>query len=124
MVKERKPDPSVRITTQFRSGNAMVYDLSCEDARLTVQISPSNGEGGFTAAAQERRSAEHPMITEPGATRGDALRAVGRAWAGKNGVFGFPKIDWDLVGQALVAVRAIEAAPGLDSFASNRSISD
>jgi len=36
---------------------------------------------------------------------------VGRSWAAKNEVFGFPKIDWELVGQALVAVRAIEAAP-------------
>jgi hypothetical protein len=112
MAKEKKPGPSVRITTQFRSGKSMVYDLACEDARLTVEIAPNEDETGtFTAAAHARQAPEHPSIAEPGATRGDALRAVGRAWAGKNGAFGFPTIDWERVGQALVAVRAIEAAP-------------
>jgi hypothetical protein len=112
MAKERKPGPKVRITTQFRSGKSMVYDLSCEDTRLTVEIAPSEDETGtFTAAAHARQTPEQSNIAEPGATRGEALRAVGRAWAGKNGASGFPTIDWELVGQALVAVRAIEAAP-------------
>ena len=109
MAKE-KTVVSVRITTQFRSGKAMVYDLSCDDNRLTVEISPSDndtGEQAFTAAAHARQSPEHPSIAEPGPTRGDALRAVGRAWAAKNGTFGFPTIDWEKVNQALLAVRAI-----------------
>jgi len=107
MVKE-KSGPSVRITTQFRSGKSMVYDLSCEDARLTVEIAPSDDPTGtFTAAAHARQSPEQPSIAEPGSTRGEALRAVGRAWVAKNGAFGFPRVDWDLVGQALLAVRAI-----------------
>jgi len=109
MVKE-KSVVSVRITTQFRSGKAMVYDLSCEDTRLTVEIAPTEGDAGeqaFTAAAHARQSPERPSIAEPGPTRGDALRAVGRAWAAKNGAFGFPTVDWEKVNQALLAVRAI-----------------
>jgi hypothetical protein len=109
MAKE-KSGPSVRITTQFRSGKAMVYDLSCEDTRLTVEIVPSDdptGPEAFTAAAHARQAPERPRIAEPGPTRGEALQAVGRAWTAKNGAFGFPTVDWELVRQALLAVRAI-----------------
>jgi hypothetical protein len=109
MVKD-KSTASVRITTQFRSGKSMMYDLSCEDNRLTVEIAPSENDAGqqaFTAAAHARQSPERPSITEPGPTRAEALRAVGRAWAAKNGAFGFPTVDWEQVGQALHAVRAI-----------------
>jgi hypothetical protein len=109
-MAEEKRDIRVRITNQFRSGNAMVYDLSCEDTRLTVQIAPSTsdeGVDGFTVVAHARQSPERPNVTESGATRGDALRAVGRAWAAKNGAYGFPSLDWELVAQALLAVRAI-----------------
>jgi hypothetical protein len=111
--------------TQFRDGNSMVYDFSCAAERLIVEIAPDDtGAGAFTAAAHTRVAAAHtraatahtrtaaePTLAEAGATRGDALRAVGRAWARKNGALGFPPIDWELVSQALVAVRAIEAAP-------------
>jgi hypothetical protein len=109
-MAEEKREVRVRITNQFRSGNAMVYDLSCDDTRLTVQIAPApsdEGPGGFIAAAHARQSPDRPSINESGPTRGDALRAVGRAWTAKNGAYGFPMLDWELVAQALVAVRAI-----------------
>jgi hypothetical protein len=118
MAKERRAGPSVRIMTQFRDGRAMVYDFSCDAERLIVEIAPSETSiGAFTAAARTRaagphtRAAVEPSLAEAGPTRGEALRAVGRAWASKNGALGFPTIDWELVSQALVAVRAIEAAP-------------
>jgi hypothetical protein len=119
MIKEKRPVPSVRITNQFRRGKAMVYDFFCKgETRLTVEIGPSeDSTETFTAAAHARQAPEPPSLREPGTTRGEALRAVGRAWAAKNGDTGFPTVDWDLVGQALVAVRAIEAAPGLAAVA-------
>jgi hypothetical protein len=89
----------------------MVYEFSCESTRLTVEIVPNEQEtGAFTAAAHARGTPEPPIVTEPGATRGKAFRAVGLAWTAKNEALGFPKVDWDLVGQALVAVHAIEPA--------------
>ncbi|MDP9149640.1 MAG: hypothetical protein M3O36_06840 [Myxococcota bacterium] len=109
-MAEEKRDVRVRITNQFRSGKAMVYDLSCEDTRLTVQIVPranDDGVGEWTVEAHARQSPDRPSIGEPGATRADALRAVARAWVAKNGAYGFPTLDWELVAQALVAVRAI-----------------
>jgi len=121
MRNAKRAIASVRITNQFRSDKSMVYDLSCSDALLTVEIAPSEGDTvAFTAAAHMRPTSEHPSIAEPGSTRGEAVRAVGRAWAAKNEAFGFPKIDWELVGQALVAVRAIEAAPVQGALASSR----
>jgi hypothetical protein len=109
MVEEKR-EVRVRITNQFRSGNAMVYDLSCEDTRLTVQIAPlSNDDGtqGFTAVAHARQSPDRPSVGESGLTRSEALRAVARSWAAKNGAYGFPTLDWESVAQALLAVRAI-----------------
>jgi hypothetical protein len=121
MRKEKRVMASVRITNQFRSEKSMVYDLSCADTLLTVEIAPSEGETkAFTAAAHMRPTPQHPSIAEPGSTRGEAVRAVGRSWAAKNEAFGFPKIDWELVGQALVAVRAIEAAPVQSGVAQSR----
>jgi hypothetical protein len=123
MRKEKRVAASVRITNQFRSEKSMVYDLFCADTLLTVEIAPSEGETtAFTAAAHVRQTPEHPSIAEPGSTRGEALRAVGRSWAAKNEALGFPKIDWELVGQALVAVRAIEAAiPKTDDTEARRA---
>lgn len=109
-MREEKNGARVRITNQFRSANAMVYDLSCEDTRLTVQIAPlpsDDGGTGFSAVAHARQSPERPSINESGVTRSEALRAVGRSWAAKNGAFGFPPLDWESVAQALLAVRAI-----------------
>jgi hypothetical protein len=109
MARAKSVVPSVRITDQFRRRDSMVYDISCEDTRLTVEIARSEGTtGAFTVAAHARQSPEQPVVTEPGPTRAEALRAVGRAWAAKNAAFGFPKVDWELVEQALLAVRAIE----------------
>ncbi len=109
-MAEEKSKIRVKITNQFRSGEAMVYDLSCEDTRLTVQIARrSNDDGGgeWTAEAHARQSPDRPRIGEPGTTRGDALRALGKTWTAKNGEYGFPTLDWDLVAEALLAVRAI-----------------
>ena len=62
-AKEKREVPSVRITDQFRRGNSMVYDLSCEDTRLTVEIALSRDEtGAFTVTAHARQSPEQPVI--------------------------------------------------------------
>jgi hypothetical protein len=100
----------VRITNQFRRREAMVYDLSCEDIRLTIEIAQrpnDDGLGEWLVEAHARQSAEKTSIQEPGATRRDALRALARTWAAKGGTFGFPELDWDAVSAAMLEVRAI-----------------
>jgi hypothetical protein len=102
--------PAVRITNQFRKGQSMVYDLSCEAVRLTIEVSArevGDGRGEWNVAAHAREAPERPTIEEPGVTRSDGLRAVAASWAAKHGAYGFPALDWDGVTRALVAVRAI-----------------
>jgi hypothetical protein len=110
MMAKDKPRPLVRITNQFRKRQAMVYDLTCDEVRLTIEVTARDNEDGlgeWSVGAHARQSPEKPTIDEPGTTRSDALRAVARAWAAKQGGFGFPALDWDAVAEALLAVRAI-----------------
>jgi hypothetical protein len=104
------PRPSVRITNQFRKRQAMVYDLSCDTVRLTLEVTAreaSDGLGEWHVEAFARQAPEKPTIDEAGMTRSEALRAVARSWAAKQGTYGFPALDWDAVAEALLAVRAI-----------------
>jgi hypothetical protein len=107
---EKKEKPGVRITNQFRRGQGMVYDLSCDDVRLTLEIttrSTTESEEEWHVEAFARESPGRPTLDEPGGTRIDALRAVARSWAAKRGAYGFPALNWDGVTEALLAVRAI-----------------
>jgi hypothetical protein len=109
-MTEHDDEVAARITNQFRSRDAMVYDLSCGGARLTISIGESRGGDGPTswrAEAHARQAPERPTVAETGATRGEAVEAVARAWAAKDGAWGFPRLDWEGIAQALRAVRAI-----------------
>ncbi len=102
--------PGVRITNQFRRREVMVYDLSCEDTRLTIEIAQranEDGLGEWLVEAHAREAVEKPTILQPGVTRNDALRAVAREWVAKRGTHGFPELDWEAVSGAMQAVRAI-----------------
>jgi hypothetical protein len=102
--------PRARITNQFRRRTAMVYDLSCDGVRLSIEVTPrepSDGRGEWTVQAQAHQGPEKPTLEEPGATRSDALNALARSWAAKGGATGFPLLDWASITQALLAVRAI-----------------
>ena len=102
--------PGVRITDQFRKRDAMVYDLTCEDIRLTIEVAQrpnEDGLGEWVVEAHARQGADRPTIHEPGVTRKEALRAVARVWMAKQGAYGFPQLDWDAVSVAMLSVRAI-----------------
>jgi hypothetical protein len=88
----------------------MVYDLACQNIRLTIEIAQranEDGLGEWLVEAHARESAEKPCINQPGQTRNGALLAVAREWAARRGTFGFPELDWDAVSGAMLAVRAI-----------------
>jgi hypothetical protein len=102
--------PGVRITNQFRRRDAMVYDLSCDDIRLTIEVMQrpnDDGLGEWTIEAHTRQAVDKTTIHEPGVTRTDALHAVARAWAARRGAMGFPALDWEAVSAAMLVVRAI-----------------
>ena len=109
-TKDEGSRRGVRITNQFRRRDAMVYDLSCDDVRLTIEMERrvnDDGLGDWVAGAHARESAEKPSVIAPGATPDDAFRAVARSWVAKRRAHGFPELDWDAVAVAMRNVRAI-----------------
>jgi hypothetical protein len=110
-VTSERDEESVRITQQFRARDAMVYDLRGSAGRLTLRVT---GQGGGDQAPMEWRieasTSSDPdavVVAEGGATRADALRAVGRSWDEKRVENNLPVFDWQSVARALAAVRAI-----------------
>jgi hypothetical protein len=109
MAKEAAKPP-VRITNQFRKGQAMVYDLTCEEVRLTLEVSAGEANHGaerWRVEAFARQAVDKESLVETATTRRDALTSIATAWTSKRGASSFPAIDWNAVADALVAVRAI-----------------
>jgi hypothetical protein len=110
VVKENDEE-SVRITQQFRARDAMVYDLRGSAGRLTLRITGRGGGDGppteWRIEASTSPSPDAVIAAELGATRAEALRAVGRSWDEKRLASNLPHFDWDAVARAMAAVRAI-----------------
>jgi hypothetical protein len=103
-------DAALRITQQFRSGRAMVYDLKDKVSRLTLRISERQSPsepGDFRVDAATGTAPEALVVTGWGATRADALRDAARSWSEGRIRTGLPAFDWEAVAQALSAVRAV-----------------
>jgi hypothetical protein len=103
---------AVRITQQFRSGQAMVYDLRGAAGRLTLRITGrgETDEGPPTEwriEASTSTSPETAVVSESAATRADALQAVGHTWSEKRMACNLPSFDWESVTRAMRAVRAV-----------------
>ena len=110
MTEERDED-SIRITHQFRSRDAMVYDLRGKAGRLTLRVTGQGGGDGppteWRIEAATSSSPDAVIVAEQGATRADALRAVGSSWNEKRLASNLPWFDWESVARAMAAVRAI-----------------
>jgi hypothetical protein len=109
-MKREEDQQAVRITQQFRSGEAMVYDLRSANVRITMRVSGRGGESSGPPAewcieARTGHSPESLVVAEWAPTRSEALRAVGKAW--NSGTRDLPAIDWESVARAMSAVRAI-----------------
>jgi hypothetical protein len=103
-------DARARITNQCRRGQSMVYDLVCEEVRLTIEITPvesPDGRGGWSVRAHARNARHQPGAEATGLTRTEALIAVARAWGVKGAVRGLVHLEWNAVARALRGVRAI-----------------
>jgi len=109
-VTTEKTKDGVRITNQFRAKRAMVYEFKCEGAKLAVHVIPrenADDGGEWRVEARTGHAAESPSVSQWGATRADALREVGLAWASQEEASGWPHFDWEAVTKALTAVRAL-----------------
>ena len=110
MKAEIDEDP-LRIITQFRSREAMVYDLRSKTGRLTLRISGRGGDEGppteWRIEASTSTSRDAVVVAAWAPTRAEALRAVGRSWSKKRIAGNLPVFDWESVALAMSAVRAI-----------------
>jgi hypothetical protein len=110
-MKPEADEDAIRITQQFRSREAMVYDLRGAAGRLTLRVTGTAGEDGppteWCIEAATSSSPDAVVVAERGATRADALRAVGRSWNEKRLANNLPSFDWEAVARAMTAVRAI-----------------
>jgi hypothetical protein len=111
-MKRQDDEKAIRITQQFRSGEAMVYDFRSAATRLTVRVSGRGSEEAgppseWRIEARTSTSPDAVVVAEWGPTRADALRAVGRSWTAKCVAQHLPAIDWESVALAMSAVRAI-----------------
>lgn len=112
MKRDDDDEHAIRITQQFRSGEAMVYDFRSTAGRLTVRVSGRGGTDSGPPAewcieACTSSSPDSVVVAEWAPTRAEALRAVGQSWSDKRVVHNLPTIDWDSVAKAMTAVRAI-----------------
>lgn len=111
-VKTEIDEDALRITTQFRSGEAMVYDLRSRAGRLTLRVSGRGGDeegppAEWRIEASTSTSPDAVVVAEWGPTRAEALRAVGRSWGEKRIAGNLPVFDWQSVALAMSAVRAL-----------------
>lgn len=110
-MKAEIDDNALRITLQFRSGDAMVYDFRSRAGRMTLRVSGRGGDEGppteWRIEASTSTAPDAAIVAEYGATRADALRAVGHSWNDKRIANNLPVVDWESVARAMSAVRAI-----------------
>jgi hypothetical protein len=110
-MKPEVDKEAIRITQQFRSGDAMVYDLRSSAGRLTLRVTGRGGDDGppteWRVEASTMSSPDAVVVAERGATRAEALRAVGRSWNEKRLASNLPSFDWESVARAMAAVRAV-----------------
>jgi len=110
-AREESKSTDLRIMNQFRARGGMTYDLKCEGVRLTLTITErtsAEDAGDWRIEARGALSAAHAAtVVEWGATRADALAAIGRAWSATIDSEGLRVFDWDAVAAALRAVRAL-----------------
>jgi hypothetical protein len=111
-VTSDRDEESIRITQQFRARDAMVYDLRGTAGRLTLRITGRGGgdDGPPTEWRIEASTSGSPdavVVAAGGATRAEALQAVGRSWNDTRLANNLPSFDWESVARAMAAVRAI-----------------
>jgi hypothetical protein len=110
--RDQGAEDSMRITQQFRSGEAMIYGLRSASNQVTVRVSGRGGEEAGPPAewcieALADGSRESVVVSRWGPTRTHALRAVGRWWKAKSPAHNLPAVDWSSVERAMDAVRAL-----------------
>jgi hypothetical protein len=110
-----KREPEVKtpkITTQYRSKGAMIYELECAggavlDLHVSTRRHSELEQDEWCIEAHNGHAAGAVVMAEWGPTAGAALERVALAWAARSASLGLPDLDWAGVARALQAVRAV-----------------
>jgi hypothetical protein len=109
--RDESKKTALQITNQFHSSGGMAYDLKCDGVRLTLLIGQRTRTDDPADWRIEACGSLAPgpkvSVVEWGATREDALAAVGRSWTASADTMGLRVFDWNAVAAALRAVRAL-----------------
>jgi hypothetical protein len=95
---------------QYRSGAGKVFELELAGRLLDVHITPRDDADlseHWQLTARDDRSAGAIVVSGMGATRGEALEKVSRAWEAQALERKLRAFDWVAVTSALQAIRAI-----------------
>lgn len=109
-MKPPAPEPPCKVTMQYRRGAGKVFELESAGKMLDVHVTPRlapESAGEWQVAAQDRRSGDATVISEWGATRGEALEKVSRAWVEQSVARNLTEFDWSAVTKTLLSIRAI-----------------
>lgn len=95
---------------QYRSGAGKVFELELAGRLLDVHVTPRENPDSsdhWQVTARDSRSAGAVVISGTGATRGEALESVSRAWDAQVLECKLTPFDWVAVTSTLQAIRAI-----------------
>jgi hypothetical protein len=107
-MASRDKEVRVRITDQFHHKQSMVYELKCDGLRISISMEQASGGGAeWKADGMAKQVGDSPSVSAVGPSRSDALNVLAEAWTQKGEANGFPRLDWNAVREALLAVRAI-----------------
>lgn len=111
-MKTKAIEPAVaawRITMQYRLRNGFVYELEKSGRSVAFHISRDDAqpERSWHVAAHDGRRDEAATVHESAPTRSEALGKVETSWVRQTTDLGLTPLDWDVIANALRAVRAI-----------------
>ncbi len=105
---KEKPEPVLRIVTQYWHGRVRVCELEKAGAKLDLRISRTADAEGWRVEATGGHHDSAPSFSECAPTRAGALSAVASSWLARGPALGLPFFDWDAVAIALRSVQAVE----------------
>jgi hypothetical protein len=103
-----EPGKSARVTTQFHDKRRMVYELDCDETRISLTMSAAPEPGEMWEIEATVRDGTTPRVLKAsGPSRDEALTAVSAAWEEYDGQEGYRRLNWRAIHEALAAVRGV-----------------
>lgn len=102
----RAPDPSVRITQQFRERRNMTYEFDCSGVPLVLRVFfPENApDANWRIEACSSNNIPATPVSASASSKALALQSIAENWRET-----MPRsvLDWDGVAKAMTSVRAL-----------------